>query len=74
MKPKETKLSAWIKEVGLSEVAFEIRVDKAAVIKWRKNEVLPRDKHKVKIQKMTKGKITYKDMIDDFFKVNPYQA
>ena len=61
-------LCDWIVKTGPKEVAKLLNVDPSTVSLWRKGANIPHVKTMVKIVKTTKGKVTYRDIIEPFVK------
>ncbi len=61
-------LQAWIKETGVLKVRKELDVDPATVNYWKMGRSLPRPKYLVKINKLSKGRVTYAEMIETYVK------
>lgn len=59
-------LSEWIEDVGVIHVANMLRVEKATVRLWRRGKNLPRTEQMKKIRTLSKGRVTYDQMIDSF--------
>ncbi len=64
----QLSLKDWINEVGVADVAKLLKIQDAAVRHWRRGANLPSDAMKQKIQKYSRGAVTYSTMIDGFFK------
>lgn len=61
-------LIKWINEIGVADVAKLLKTDPASVRHWRRGFCLPRSEQMVKINRYSKGKVSYAEMIDTFFK------
>lgn len=61
-------LSSWIVTTGPKNVAKLLKVDAATVSQWKNQNAFPRPKHLVKINKLSKGQVTYRSMIESFVK------
>jgi len=62
-------LVEWIeKQGGPSKTARLLGCDKGTVSQWNRMQALPKDETKVKILLLSKGKVTFNDMIKPFAK------
>ncbi len=59
-------LREWIDGLGQVEVAKKLKVKRQHVHNWRRRSNLPRPATMVKIVKLTKGKVTYREMLEDY--------
>ena len=57
-------LQAWISEKGPMNVAHLLKVDSSTVHVWRAGTSLPRPKQMVKIHQLSRGKVSYKTMVE----------
>jgi DNA-binding transcriptional regulator YdaS (Cro superfamily) len=61
------KLSAWVKEIGGNKAAGEfLGVERNCAYSWVKGTALPRAHVMKAIVQKTRGKVTYKDMVDEY--------
>jgi hypothetical protein len=60
-------LAEWIDREGASAVAWELSVTYHCVRLWRVGEVLPRTDLMKRIVKMSKGSVSYSEMIEHFY-------
>lgn len=58
-------LKVWIIKTGPKKVAKMLNVDPSTVSSWKTNGTLPRPKVMVKINKLTKGRVSYREMIEN---------
>lgn len=61
-------LQAWIEKTGPKKVAALMGVDNSTVYTWGAGQSLPRAQHLQKIVKVTKGKVSYKQMVETVVK------
>lgn len=57
------KLNTWIVNTGQKKVAGLLNVDPSTVGQWKVSNTLPRPEHMVKINKLTKGRVTFEEMV-----------
>lgn len=71
MKPKneikKTKLREWIAEVGHGVLAKALRVSESTVMHWARGYTLPNDELKLKIEKLSRGKVSLAVMITEHY-------
>lgn len=60
---KSMSLAEWIESEGTQTVARALKVNESAVRHWRRGWVLPSDETKLKIEKLSNGAVTVKNMI-----------
>ncbi len=60
------QLKDWIIETGPKKAARLLGVEPQTVSQWRVGKALPRPENLVAIFKLSKGKVTYKEMIERF--------
>lgn len=58
------KLETWIVKTGPKKAAQILDVDTSTISRWKTGRSLPPAKVMFKIHKVTKGKVTYKEMIE----------
>lgn len=63
---KGISLKNWIEEVGPKQVAKIFKVTPAAVRHWRCGVALPQTDKMQKIRDLSKGRVSYEEMIDTF--------
>lgn len=68
MSKKEKGLSAWIDEVGVNKIAQIFCIERTTVRKWRTGTFLPKAFHMYAIVKLSKGQVTYDNMIETWAK------
>ncbi len=56
-------LRAWIEKKGPKEVAKLLKVDPATVSLWRAHRSLPRPRFMVAINRLSRGKVSYQQMV-----------
>lgn len=61
-------LNSWIKKTGPKKVAAMLQVDQSAVSLWRTGKSHPSVESMFLIHRASKGKVTYKSMIENRFK------
>jgi DNA-binding transcriptional regulator YiaG len=69
-KPKEVgnmKLIDFIEKQSTGKLAKKLNVQASRVSNWRVGRCLPDDKLKMAIVKLSKGKVSYKNIIEDFY-------
>lgn len=59
-------LENWIVKRGPKNVARLLKVDPATVSQWKTKDCCPRPRFMVRIHELSKGKVTYKTMIENF--------
>lgn len=57
-------LQAWIDSKGPMNVAHLLKVDSSTVHTWKAGTSLPRPKIMVHIHQLSRGRVTYKSMIE----------
>ncbi len=62
------RLDTWIKSTGPRVVARAMNVDPSSVSAWQNGYMCPRPKRLVQIHKLSKGKVSYAEMILHFVK------
>lgn len=62
------KLADWIEKKGSKWVAEILEVDEITVYYWRTMKNLPKDHHKRAIKRISRGVVTYSEMIEPYFK------
>lgn len=60
------KLNKWIEKTGPKKVAKLLRVDPASVSNWKLGRSCPRPKKLHKIHVLSKGQVSYKEMVLHF--------
>lgn len=60
------KLTNFIESYGPKKLAVKLGVDPAAISKWKKKKSFPRPKILKTIYSLSKGRVTYKDMVEHF--------
>ena len=63
-------LNNWIKTTGHKKVAQLVNVEPSTVSAWCTLRACPRPHVMQKINKLTKNKVSYKDMIETYTKAN----
>lgn len=61
-------LKEFINERGTSSTAKALKVTMSRVSNWKAMKCLPDDRLKMKIVKLSGGKVTYAEIIEPFFK------
>lgn len=61
-------LQAWIEKTGPKKVAAMMGVDNSTVYTWGAGQSLPRAHHLKKIVKVTRGRVSYKQMVEHVVK------
>lgn len=59
-------LQDWINEIGIESVAKLLKVNAASVRHWRRGHCLPRTGQMYLIQRYSKGRVTYEEMINTY--------
>lgn len=59
-------LKQWITETGRANVCAELKVTQATLTLWLKKKSAPKDKVKIKINRLSHGKVSYAEMIEPF--------
>jgi hypothetical protein len=59
-------LSNWIIRTGPKNVAKILNVDPGTVSQWKRKKSCPRPALLVKINKLSRGEVTYKSMLESF--------
>lgn len=63
-------LQSWVKKMGgPQEVAVILEVTNHAVRRWLRKESAPRTDTMIKIVNLTKGKVSYKDIVESTTKL-----
>jgi hypothetical protein len=57
-------LRTWIDQKGPMNVAHLLKVDSSTVQTWKAGTSLPRPKHMIKIHQLSRGRVSYKAMIE----------
>lgn len=57
-------LRRWIIKTGPKEVARKLKVDPSTVSNWKCGTAFPRRKQLIKINRASKGEVTYTEMIE----------
>ncbi len=57
------KFNTWIEHTGPKVIAKALKVDPSTVSLWRLGKSLPRPKHMISIFRMSKGQVTFDEMI-----------
>lgn len=57
-------LQAWIDKEGPKNIANLLKVDSSTVQTWKAGSSLPRPKLMMKIHQLSRGKVSYKSMIE----------
>lgn len=65
---KAVSLKDWINEVSVLEVARLLKVEDATVRHWRRGHALPRADHMQKINRLSRGTVSYEEMIETHLK------
>lgn len=63
-------LRDWIIKTGPTKVAKLLKVRPQTVSQWRLTDALPKPTTMVKIYKLTKGRVSYKNMVEHFANSN----
>ena len=63
-------LTNWIINTGPKKVAKLLNVDPSTVSIWRSRGALPRPAQMVRIYKLTKGRVSYQEMVEGFDNAN----
>ncbi len=61
-------LEEWINELGPNTVAKLMKVEPSAVRHWRRGYCLPRSEQMMRIHKFSRGRVTYAEMIESFYR------
>lgn len=59
-------LREWIKEQGANNVAKSLKVHCSAVWHWGRGVSLPKSKHLYKIHHLSRGRVSYAEMIETY--------
>ncbi len=62
---KLLSLKDWINSIGVPRVAKLLKVEESTVRHWRIGRCLPRAEQMFAIKKLSKGSVTYDQMIDN---------
>ena len=60
------KFQNWIEKKGIDNVARLLKLHRTTVWKWLRGKNAPTRKHMEAIKKLSKGRITYKDILESF--------
>lgn len=63
---KTLSLADWIRQVGEKEIARLFKISESAVGHWKRGLYLPNTECLVKIVKLSKGAVTYQEMIETY--------
>lgn len=63
-------LGNWIEKTGLKKVARDLDVEQATVYYWKNYQRCPRPEHLVRIEKLSKGKVTVGSIVKTFVALN----
>lgn len=66
MAAREISLSSWIDEVGVNKVAQALCLERSTIRQWRTGTFLPKALHMYAIVRLSKGRVTYKGMIESW--------
>ncbi len=61
------KLVEWIEKTGSANIAKQLGCSQARVINWRLKIAAPSCKMMIEIVKLTKGKVSYKEIVEGFY-------
>jgi hypothetical protein len=64
-------LGAWIDKVSVNKIAQAFGLERSTIRKWREGSQIPKAFHMHAIVKMSKGAVSYADMIEPWAKRNP---
>lgn len=59
-------LKKWITNTGRAKVCEQLSVTQSTITLWLKKKSAPKDKVKIKINRLSHGKVSYAEMIEPF--------
>lgn len=59
-----SKFITWIDDIGIEVLAQKLGIDASAVSHWRRGHCWPQVKHIKRIRELSKGTLTYEDIIE----------
>lgn len=65
-KPHHTKLPDWIKSKGADVIAKKMKTKVPSVYQWGRRHCLPKAHQMQTIKKLSRGAVTYTDMIEGY--------
>lgn len=68
MPKRKITLLDFIVEIGPNKLARKLKINESTVRQWRRGYCLPRAEYMLKINRLTKGRLTYAEMIETHFK------
>ena len=63
-------LRGWIEKTGRDKAQKILKASRVTISQWASLHCLPTSKRMVQIVKATRGKVTYREMIEDFANKN----
>jgi transcriptional regulator with XRE-family HTH domain len=60
------KLDKWIEEIGPRKLARILSVEPSAISHWRNGKAMPRPDKMIKIHKLSRGRVSYREMVLNF--------
>jgi hypothetical protein len=61
---RDTSFREWIESMGIPKVSKVLNINHMTARHWLDGRTLPKAKHMMKIKKVTKGKISYEQIIE----------
>lgn len=68
IKKKHQSLKDWIDSESVQKIAKLLNVEESTVRHWRRGHCLPKAEQMREIKKLTKGTVSYDEMIETHFK------
>ena len=59
-------LKTWIEKTGRKEVEQLLKIRQSTITAWLQKKQAPKDKVKIKINRMSHGRVSYAEMIEPF--------
>jgi predicted XRE-type DNA-binding protein len=59
-------LKHWITKTGRKEVAQMLNIQQSTITTWLQKKQAPKDKVKIKINRLSHGRVSYAEMIEPF--------
>lgn len=63
-------LSSWIVKTGPKTVARLLKVDPSTISQWKNLNAVPRPETMVKIYKLSRGRVSYKSIVECYTRKN----
>lgn len=63
---KKYTLTDWIEDVGVNQIASALVCERSTIRFWKRGDGLPTLRQMYKIVRISKGKLTYESIIEDF--------